>query len=78
MIKKIISILFLLIINSFVFAQSEKRTYTASRCAINPKIDGVLDDAAWKQAAIATGMYQLRPDQGKKAQYETEVKIIYN
>ena len=73
-----ITITLLIIINSIVYAQNEKRSYIASRSTLVPKIDGVIDDKAWENVSIATGMLQLRPAEGKKALNETEVKIIYD
>ena len=39
-------------------------------------LDGRLDEAAWGQAAIATGFVQLRPDQGKPASERTEARVL--
>jgi hypothetical protein len=75
---KILAIIFLLAIHGFVSAQSEKRTYTATRTTITPKIDGVLNDEVWKNISIATGTVQLRPVEGKTATDETEVRLMYD
>lgn len=71
-------LLFLFFICNCTFAQGEKRTYTATRTKIVPKIDGVLDDEAWKDIPVATGMKQLRPVQENAAKNETEVRLIYD
>ncbi|RWY52622.1 hypothetical protein EPL05_10455 [Mucilaginibacter gilvus] len=43
-------------------------------------MDGVLDDAAWQNAPIATDFVELRPNAGnhEKPEERTEVKIIYD
>lgn len=76
--KKLAAIFSLLIISSITFAQTEKRTYAASRATITPKIDGELTDAAWDNVPLATGMLQLRPIEGKVAKDETELRLIYD
>ena len=45
-----------------------------------PKIDGILDDEAWKDAEIAKDFFVLRPDNGNKAPdtHQTEVRVIYD
>jgi hypothetical protein len=50
----------------------------ASRVNQPPKIDGVLDDAAWQQAQAATDFIQRSPQPGKKDTRLTEVKIVYD
>ena len=61
-----------------VSAQGEKRTYSATRTLITPKIDGVLNDDAWQNVPVAKDMLQLRPAQGMEAKNATEVKLIYD
>ena len=45
-----------------------------------PKIDGKLDDAAWKNVPIANNFVMMRPDNGKPEPdtHKTEVKLVYN
>lgn len=44
-----------------------------------PKIDGVLDDLAWNNAAIATNFVERNPNNGKPIpdSLRTEVKVVY-
>jgi len=42
-----------------------------------PKIDGVLDDEAWKAAPVATGFIQLEPREGQPATERTEARVLY-
>jgi hypothetical protein len=61
------------------FAQ-EKKTVNIVRTSIAPKIDGVLDDEAWKNAEEAKDFTQFRPEMGIKDSTEirTIVKITYD
>jgi hypothetical protein len=42
-----------------------------------PKIDGVLDDEAWRFAPVATDFVQLEPREGEPATERTEVRVLY-
>jgi hypothetical protein len=48
-----------------------------TRTAIEPKIDGILTDAAWKDAAVLTGFSQYSPVDGRPADDSTEVLVTY-
>ena len=54
------------------------KSLMAGRVDTEIQIDGVLDDAPWAEAAIATDFVQLEPDPGKPAVQNTEVKILYD
>src|SRR3989442_12809141 len=41
------------------------------------RIDGVLDEDAWKQAALLTGFSQYRPVDGRPADDSTQVLVFY-
>ncbi|MEO5641840.1 MAG: DUF5916 domain-containing protein [Bacteroidia bacterium] len=67
-----------------LFAGTEKdtvivrRTMAAQRVAIKPKIDGALDDEAWKTAEIATHFSQNSPKEKAPVSFDTEVRITYD
>ncbi len=42
-----------------------------------PRIDGILDDEAWKLAPVATDFIQLEPNEGQPATERTEVRVLY-
>lgn len=46
----------------------------------SPKIDGVLDEEVWKNAAIATNFFERAPNNGKPQHdsLKTEVKVLYD
>ncbi|NNE31632.1 MAG: carbohydrate binding family 9 domain-containing protein [Winogradskyella sp.] len=60
--------------------KQDKKTLNIERATAAPKIDGVLDDLAWKNANIATGFIQFKPDIGNVLPREqrTEVKMAYD
>ena len=54
------------ILSLSLFAQSVHRTLPAKRTTLPIKIDGILDDAAWKEAAVALDYTEFRPTPFKK------------
>lgn len=70
----------LMLCSFFGFSQEEKKTYSIERTTTPPKIDGVLDDAAWLNADEAKDFTQFRPEMGVKetAEIKTVVKITYD
>lgn len=59
---------------------ANRKKIKTTRVTKAPKIDGVLDDEAWKNAEIAKDFIVFRPDNGSKAPetHKTEVKVIYD
>ena len=70
----------LTIYTSIAAAQSLPRSLPAKRTASPIKIDGVLDDAAWKDAPAALGYTEFRPTPFKKedSSIRTEAYMLYN
>jgi hypothetical protein len=60
------------------FALSQPKTLTAVKTVQPLRIDGVLDDAAWKQAPLVSDFIQNFPTYGLPASFKTEVKILYD
>jgi hypothetical protein len=62
-----------------IFAQ-EKKSLNIKRVSEAPKIDGVLDDAAWQDVETATDFIQFRPEMGitLKPHQKTIVKMAYD
>jgi len=75
--------LFLLFTTTLLFSQTHitKKTLTIKR-SLNkaPKIDGLLNDDAWKGLEIARDFIMLEPNNGEKENpdYKTEVKVLYD
>lgn len=57
-----------------------KKKLQINRTSANPKIDGILDDGVWSQAAIATDFIELRPvpERIEPKEGRTEVKFLYD
>lgn len=71
--------LILLLIGLNTFAQEvQRKDVTALRISEPIKIDGVLDEAIYQQAEIATDFLQLNPYNGKPSFEKTEVRILYD
>ncbi|WP_298901992.1 DUF5916 domain-containing protein [uncultured Psychroserpens sp.] len=64
----------------FLTNAQEKKQLQIKRTSTPPKIDGVLDDAVWQTADIATDFTQFRPEMGVAlpAHQKTTVKMAYD
>jgi len=74
-------LLIFLVLVSFAgkaFSLNEKRSFSAVRVTVAPKIDGKLDDAVWDNVPVATDFIQYSPYNGGDASFQTEVKVIYD
>ena len=66
------------------YSQSEdsipRKKITIPRITVAPKIDGILNDAAWQNAPIATDFVERMPNNGKPISdsLKTDVKIVYD
>jgi hypothetical protein len=61
------------------FAQENiKKTMSATRVTVPPKIDGILDDEAWKNSEIISDLIQHQPNPGKLSERNSEVKLVYD
>ncbi|MCK5856345.1 MAG: carbohydrate binding family 9 domain-containing protein [Bacteroidales bacterium] len=67
-------ILFILSIN--IFAQG-KRVYNTTRISIEPKIDGILNDAAWQGDNWQGDFTQREPHDGAKPSQKTTFKVLF-
>jgi hypothetical protein len=81
--KRIFFAVFLLL--SFaLFSQTKdsipRKKITIPRISEAPKIDGILDDAAWQNAPIATDFVERQPNNGRPIpdSLKTDVKIVYD
>ena len=50
---------------------------SASYASEEIRIDGILDEEAWLNAAVATDFTQYSPHEGEPATQKTEVRILY-
>ncbi len=70
--------LFSISIVEIAFGQIERKELNATRIESSPKIDGLLDDEAWKNLTPATDFYQYRPYNDRGATYTSEVFVVYD
>jgi hypothetical protein len=56
----------------------EKRSYTATKTSLVPKIDGRLDDACWEQGLWTGQFTQYNPDEGSPPSQQSEFKVLYD
>ncbi len=79
MIKPTLAAFIFLLLSATAMGQTIKKTI-AVRTDNSPKIDGILDDEAWKNAPLATGFVEFRPTPGQpeKDSQKTEVRIVYD
>ena len=79
--SQILTLLFAFTIHlSFSQVNSNRKKLPATRTTTSPKIDGVLDDVAWKNVPIAKDFVMMRPNNGtaEPNSHKTEVKLIYD
>jgi hypothetical protein len=51
---------------------------TAARATQAPVLDGVLDDAAWRDAPLIDGFLEYEPNTGATPRFRTEVRVLYD
>ena len=54
-----------------------KKEINAKRVKQNPQIDGILNDAIWKDIPVANNFVQMDPDNGTPSNFKTEAKFAY-
>jgi hypothetical protein len=55
----------------------ERPSARASRITAAIKVDGLLDEPAWQQAAPIGPLTEREPDEGTRASEDTEVRVLY-
>lgn len=58
--------------------QPEKKEARAIRTAASIKIDGYIDDLAWQDSEVITGLTQKEPVEGERETETTEIRILYD
>ncbi len=75
---KSIYLVIILMQASAIIAQDIPKSLTARFITEEIKLDGVLDEAIWQSADIASEFWQYFPTDSTQAQYQTKVSIAYN
>ena len=82
MLKRILLLLLVIFSTYLMSAQNNenRKKTTTTRITKAPKIDGLLNDDAWKNAETLSDFVIFRPDNGKlvSSEYQTFVKVIYD
>ena len=62
------------------FCQIQKKKTGARKISTNIKVDGILDDAEWRQAPVLDSFVELRPTPFRKesADNNSSIQILYN
>jgi Domain of unknown function (DUF5916)/Carbohydrate family 9 binding domain-like len=68
----------ILLVHLCVFSVAQPKITQAVKIAVAPRIDGSLDDAAWKDVPVATDFITNSPVYGKASTSKTEVKVVYD
>jgi len=74
----ILSILLLMSLSLYTSAQNSLLEYQTSRTSISPKIDGILNDEAWKGIPAITNMTQRTPVEGLASGQKQDMRVIYD
>lgn len=79
MIRNILISLLTLFINN-LYSQKINQDFKIHPKKISQKIkiDGLINENAWKDADVAKNFFMITPTDGKKAQQESEVRILYD
>lgn len=78
--KKLIALILFVLMSTFCFSQSEKKTLKTKFTSEKITVDAKLNEEAWKDAEIATNFVMVEPDNGtlETTERRSEVKIVYN
>jgi hypothetical protein len=72
------SALFSTLLATAARADDRHKRFAATRTSHAPKIDGRLDDDAWREARVDDGFAQNFPDEGRPASQHTELRVLYD
>ena len=64
--------------NTAVGQPAPKRQLQAVRISTPLKLDGLLDEAVWQTAPVATKFFELEPTPGRLEKHPTEVRVLYD
>lgn len=76
--REIVLLCTLLLPTAFLLGQQNGKTLTAKFISENIQLDGVLDEPVWQLAEATDYFQQFFPTDSARAQYPTEVRVLYN
>ena len=71
-------VLFLILVFPFLIFPNTVKQIRAYKIDSKIVLDGRLDEEVWRKALPATGFLQKEPDEGKKASFKTEIRVLYD
>lgn len=74
----VVLLFFFFILSGNVFSQDVKKYATKRIEGEPPRIDGLLDDAAWEQVSWDNEFTQFQPHNGAQPSQQTQFKILYD
>ena len=74
----VLAILNFVCISGVLAQDSRYRSAVPVKVDTPPVIDGVLDDAIWKEAPVLSDYVQFEPDKGSSATVRTELRVLYD
>ncbi len=66
---RIVSFILFVLFSPVLFAQPAARELSAKRTQLRVKIDGLINDSAWKDAALMTDLIEFRPTIGAREEH---------
>ncbi|WP_282161189.1 DUF5916 domain-containing protein [Ulvibacterium marinum] len=75
--RSVLVLIFFLCLTS-LFGQNVEKSFVVKYIETDFKIDGILDEEAWKQARSAKDFQQYFPSDSILAEYQTDIKMIYS
>jgi hypothetical protein len=75
---QVVPLLLLLFCSFPAYGQESPRQVHVNHISGDITVDGVLDDAVWDQADVATSFWQFFPTDSVRADHSTEMRMLYN
>jgi hypothetical protein len=76
-VRPVPSALLAVVLTSGAAVGQEVRAVSPPRLDVELKVDGLLDEPAWTEAAVLEGFHQYQPVDGRPAEERTEVRVLY-
>jgi len=71
-------VLTLLLVGTLPLQAQEPRSVRGRRAEAPPRIDGILDEAAWARAPVLSDFIQFEPLRGEAASAPTETRVLFD
>jgi hypothetical protein len=76
--NKSITVLCLLLFQSFLHAGDNERAAIAARISTPPRIDGFINEEVWRRAQPISGFLQRDPNEGQPESEKTEIRVLFD